>query len=367
MTTTEALTTQHEDFEGLDEREAAVITEAKFFEPYKADLEELFQALGREGEWSDDPRDMLSYMRRGWIGQEHGNSTEKDQFTDEQITAAMPILERMGFTTELLPQSGEHFDQAIVVEGTMVANYRRTELIQKAIENGVEMDEVVLWAGQRPREARDGKNEELLSTEGRFAGHDVADNSWVKKQVELGNFEEDKQWGLTETAFGRLAVNKVFDGELMPHRIDLKLTDVTGLSEEEKDAVLPKKLDGVPARDITDYRFKTPEGQEVILMNAAAVERGDAPARHTTRSCTEEWLERHAPAEGARVLYVTGNPHSLRTAQDTYKVLQELGRGDIELVVAGTSPAKTTTVQAYLGEVARLIDNDVKRNYDTSE
>lgn len=351
--TKEQPVSNYTEFAGVDEREAAVIKDpTQFFELYKGDTKSLFTALNRMGEWSDDPNDMLPYMRSGWIGNEHGNSTEKDQFTQEETDAAMPILAHMGLTTELLPNPGEHFDQVVIVGGTMVANKRRIDLVKRALADGVEMDKVIFWVGQRPREARDGTNDELMSIEGRFAGEDVETNTWVQRKLANGSFEAANKWGLTETDLGRLAVNKVFGGDLQPYRIDLKVTD-----SNDPEQHLPQKLDGVPTRDITDYRFKTPEGQEIILMNAAAVKRGDAPARHTTRSCTEEWEKRFVPEEGARVLYITGNPHSIRTTQDTYKVLQDLGRTNVELVVAGTAPAEGTPIQSFLGEVARLIDN----------
>lgn len=349
-----------EKFGGLDEREAAVIKEARYFEPYKNELHELFKALGREAQWSEDPtnQEFLSYMQRGWIGNEHGNSTEKDQFTPDQIGAAMPILERLGLTSELLPAPGTQVDQTIIVGGTTTANYRRTQLIDKATDQGIEVGDVICWYGQRPRESRDGTNEELVSTEGKYAGENITDNPWYKAYMKEA-LNSDDPWALIETDFGRIALNKVSGGSLKPYKIELPVVEVNG-----KDTGIAKGRPDVPNRDVLDYHFVTNKGIDVTLMNVAAVDRGEGrPSRHTTESCTVEWLERHAPAQNAKVMYVTGQPHSLRTAQDTYKILQKHGRGDIQLVVAGTDPVAGQPIQFYLGEVARLINNDVKRNY----
>lgn len=349
---------------GIDERESVVIREARFFEPYKNDIHDLFVALGRENEWSEDPADMLSYLRRGWIGSEHGNATTKDQFSEEEVAAAMPILERMNLTTELLPEPDETFDQTIVVAGTTTANYRRFQLTKQAREQGATLGEEIWLVGQRPREARDGKDEALLQPEGQYAGFDYSDNPWAahaKKMIEASGPDGDP-WKFTETETARVALLKVIDGTLTPHRIDLNLVKADGKPHGNHTPV-----EGAPAQEMTDYYYTTEDGHEIIIMDAPAVERknGDTviDPRHTTTSATREWLERHPPAHGAKVLYVTGNPHSLRTTQDTYKMLVDMGREDIELVVAGTTPAANSPIQTYLGEVARLIDNDYKRNY----
>lgn len=347
----------------VDAREQDVIREARYFKPYEKELHDLFVVLGRVDEWSDNPLEMLSYMRKGWIGQEHGNSTEKDQFTDEQVAAAMPILEQLNLTSEVLPGPNEVFDQTIVVAGTTTANYRRFQLTKTARATGTELGDEIWLVGQRPREARDGSNEALLSPEGQYAGYDYSENPWAeraKSMIEQSSGGDG--WKFTETDTARVALLKVIDGKATPHRIDFNISSVNGASYG-----LQAPVNGAPARVETDYYYTVDDDHEIILLNGAAVERknGDKvlPPRHTTASVTREWLERHPPKQGARVLYVTGNPHSLRTTQDTYRVLQEMGRGDIELVVAGTMPAANTPIQTYLGEVARLIDNDCKRNY----
>ncbi len=349
---------EHED--SIEAREHAVIHEARFFEPYKKELHELFVALNREEEWSDNPADMLEYMRKRWIGGEHGNSAEKDQFTEEETAAAMKVLKKMRFTGEVLPPKDAKFDQTFIVGGFMTAEMKREKFVLDAIEQGTDLGVQIWGVGQRPRAKNDGTDEELLGTEGRFAGYDVSGNPWAEHARKIisettGNPDDDN-WAFTETDVTRLALLKFKDPTLVPHRIDLDIAKVNG---EPYSKYEPR--DDAPHRVVTDYRFDTDDG-EVILLNGAAVER-NGPSRHTTASVTEEWLERHAPPKGAKVLYVTGNPHTLRTTQDTYAMLKKMNRGDIELVMAGTVEAANLPIQGFLGEVARLIDNDWKRNY----
>lgn len=359
--------TSPEHTNGIDPREADVITEARFFEPYKAEIKELFTALGREEEWSEEPSYMLSYMRRGWIGLEHGDATQKDQFSEEQVSAAMKVLEKMNLTTELLPKSKEKFTQTIVLGATTTALARRFALTKLAREQGVELGPEIVLGGQRAREAvRDWTNEALMNPRESTDEHDYSENTWAAhafKMIAESSESDEKSWNLTEADLTRIAMLKTIDPNLQPHRIDLALTSVNGQSTG-----LRIPVEGAPVRETTDHYFETEDGHEIIILNAAAVERRNNNGqimvpRHTTASEVQEWIERHPPEYGARVLFVTGNPHSIRTAQDAYKVLAEMGRDDIELVVAGTSPAANVPIQTYLGEVARLIDNDYLRNY----
>lgn len=352
---------------GLGDKERAVIETAHFFEPYKHELRSLFVALGREHEWSDDPRNMLPYLREKWIGIEHGNHVTKDQFSDEQIAAAQPWLEALGLKAVQVPSRNAHFDQAIIVGGTMLSNYRRVEFVHAIIDSGVQINKLIFWVGNRPRERRDGSISELLSTHGRFAGLGVRGNAWVKDLIVRGTNHLRRRVHLNETDLGRFALLKVLDNKMMPYRIDLSI-----LNERHRRADLLDKIESLPERYVKDYYFKTDEGLDIVLLNGSPVSRGvgangkPRPARHTTASCTIEWLERHAPAQNARILYITGNPHTLRTAQDTYAILKEEGRDDLQFTVAGTAPSSSVAIQTYLGEIARLIDNDIRRNYSNA-
>ena len=348
----------------INEKEQAVIEHGRFFKPYEYELKGLFAALDRTNEWSNDPREMLPYLREKWIGIEHGNHVTKDQFTPEQIEAAQPWLEAMGLTVAQRLRRDAHFDQVVIGGGTMFTNYRRVGFVDELIDMGVKIDKLVFWLGRRPATDRDGTARELLSPTGQLAGRSIKRNPWVKDLIKRGALKVRGTMKLTETDLGRMAVLKIFGGMLMPYRVDL-----SALNEKHKRADLLDSIERMPEEYVTDYFFKDDDGLEIVLLNGRSVARGVGPdgkarpQRPTTVSTTEEWLERHSPPENGKVLYVTGNPHTLRMAQDSYAVMKKAGRGDVELHIAGIEPYDNMNIHIYLGEIARLIDNDVRRNY----
>lgn len=363
---------------GYDSRQQEVLQSGRFFEPYREELRQLFHALGRDHLWSDNPRDLLPYIREGWIGGEHGNSATKDQFTAEQVAAAEPILEKLGLLNEEMPPDGTHYADILIVGATEPANVKRMRLVQSLMQNhGITADRIIFLVGQRPRETRDGTDEELLGTDGSYGENDVSQSPWVIKMREA--FEASGiQMFDDETKLARLALMRtVPNGEqLRPGEIDLQVTDVTGLTQEQKIDAVPKRMGDLPPRLITEYHFKVPleihgetRIQKFVLLNGAAVQRAQGEPRHTTASVTREWLGRLAPAHGdepIRILYISGNPHTVRTAYDSLAVIRAAGRDDIHMDIAGTRTAlgaKGVPIQNFLGEIARLIDNDVRRNY----
>ncbi|HSX05916.1 MAG TPA: hypothetical protein VLF69_05580 [Candidatus Saccharimonadales bacterium] len=332
-----------------------------FYAPNHTALRDMFTAMGRADRWSDDPTDpaFLQYLRQGLIGVEHGDRAKKDKFTPEEFAAALPYFRQFGLVDEKLPPDGAVFDHAFVAGGTTTALYRRIGTEETAVrEHGVQIGEVNIAVGQRPREERDGTDEELLSTGGRLAGFDITADSWVQKSQKDGRWGEDNQWGLTETEQARIALGKRVAGALQPRRINLQLTDL----QNPHDTLQPV-FPGVPSRLVTSYEYTTPDGRAFKIMNAPAVERRQGDARPDTKSTAAEWLATCDVRPGARVLFVTSNPHADRMTRDFLLTLQQLGRGDIQVTVAATSASETATMQLYLGEIARMIDKDVRTNY----
>lgn len=361
-----------------DERFNDVIVNAHFYEPFKKDIHELFTVLGREEFWSDDPRDVIEFTQPAWAGVEHGDSAEKDKYTPEQEAAAKPILERMGLLGELPIDITKDYSQSVVVSGTTAADLRRFLLTSDARKQGANIGTEVWLDGQRPRMIPDGTNEEMLSSEGRFAGNDYSQNPWAEtakrlveeSQESIGRWQPGVESQFSEQDAVRISYLKVVDGDGTPNRIGLNIASVDGkpFQHEGKMLGVQKPPEGAPPRIVTDLHFNTEDGHDVIILNAPAVERiagGERGVpRATTVSVTEEWLLRFPPEHGATVLYISGNPHTLRTAQDTWETIVAHGREDIKLEIAGTSEAKTIPIQTALGEVSKLIYNDVKRNYD---
>lgn len=337
-----------------DEREARVVTNGEFFESHKGQLRELFVALGRENKWSDDARQLETYISKRWIGNEHGHSTQKDVFTLDQEERARKILKGLGFFDEVLPPENAHYEQAVIVGATMSANLRRYALLERLRQkHGIRIDNTILFAGQRLRNARDGTVDEFLSTEGRLPGNDISKNEWVKEQ--LGLPWEGLEWEnafATETELGILAMLKAVEDAELAMPTEIRMAE-HGSSDPTTD---------IPARKYATVHYKI-KCRDFTVLNGTAVQRGEGTPRHTTASCTKEWLELLPPRLGARVLFVSGNPHTLRTAMTTYEVIRNLGREDIQLDICGTSMPEGLPMIWALGEIAALILNDIRRNY----
>lgn len=334
-----------------------------FYETNKEDLRQLFALAGHEQEWSEDPTDQMfvDYIRRGWIGKEHGDKEGKDVFSDEQIDAMLPHLENLGITGEVLPDPDSSYESTIVLGATSTAVKRRDEVLTKVIEEGVDVGNVYYLLGERPRMDRDGTDEELLSTEGRLGGHDISENPWVTNRVR-GAMEGTAR-PLTETDLGRIVISKALNGNMAPYRIDVPIVSINGV-----DTGIGQKLPGadLPHRELLDQHFVTDDGLSRVIVNGDAVSRGaDKAPRPTTSSTVEEWLDRYPPAESASVLVVSSNPHGDRQLRAVREVLERMGRSDIHVELAATSPpanyTKEQLINVGLGEAGRMIDQDNKR------
>jgi hypothetical protein len=381
----------------LTDREAELIHTEEYMRLYGDQVKDLMEALGRGDKWSSDPRELQKYVLPAWLGGEHGDSASKDKFTPEQRAAAWPILSDMGLLRRIIAEPDLVVDDAVVVGGTSTANFRREgEVHFNIANNGLKTPSMRLWVGQRFREpvvrgvSRDGTLSELMDPEGRFPGHDLLDNRWVRRHIidRPWNAEDPAQAMFpTETELGRLMMLKQIEGgaDVLPTRIDLAITDLN-----DPNASLPSSIeysvDGghrrMPARVVMDHHFVDQNGMVITVMNAAAQPRDVGPPRHHTKSCTQEWLDRYPPRQGANVLYASGNPHGVRTAQDTYRILQEQGRGDVNLIVVASSLAGSDPIHVQLGterdpsvpaepsillvlgEVAASIALEVKRHYN---
>ncbi|MEV4432566.1 hypothetical protein [Streptomyces sp. NPDC049585] len=121
----------------------------------------------------------------------------------------------------------------------------------------------------------------------------------------------------------------------------------------------PATVVGIPRRTVLWQQLRTVDGLELTVLNAAARHRPQGSPRHTTASCAEERLVHLPPATGARVLVVSGNPHTERTLGDIARVARAAGRDDLSLHPSGNAaPERPWRLELCLGEVARLLHND---------
>lgn len=339
----------------FDTRQAKVVKTGEFWHLYKDDIKELFMALGKEELWSDTPEGWLPHAKEQWIGAEQA-SKDKERFTLEQTEAALEILEKMGFTGELVAPAG-HYQQAVILGATTPALHKRVSL---ALKDGITVDEMIILAGQRPIGERDGTIEQLQD----YAG----DDAWAERV--LRSSEDNPELNLTETEMARIAFLRSGHVRLResPCVIDL-LPVPTGEIKED--------IGQQPIRTAREHRFalmREVDGetleQQAAILNGIAVARRQGDPRPTTASTIIEWLAYMAPRGGtkntpSRVLVVSGNPHTLRTVEEMNRIVKAFGREDIMLLPAGTVPAnadmpatKLKLVQTALGEITRLVDRD---------
>jgi hypothetical protein len=224
----------------------------------------------------------------------------------------------------------------------MRLNLERWQFVKGLLDSDqMSANQIIFWAGQRNRYPKEGTDADLLDPVGRYAGSVVDHNRWVQKQLETTN-----PFG-TETEMARLAMLKTFGGTVIFRhaRIDM----------ESRGAGVQK------TRDILDVAFSVEGYPDMSLLNARAVDRPQGLARHTTASCVTEWLQSYNVEENARVLFVTGNPHTERTGAEATQILAETGRGDISLDPVGPAAHEAASLQLILGEVGRLLYRDHTR------
>jgi hypothetical protein len=312
-------------------------SESLFFDDNEDTLYDLFTALGREDKWCDNPEALLPYTQAKWVGLDHGNSSEKDQFDPDQEAAAKDVLQRLGLQEQVLPPAGR-YEQIVIIGGMMRVNRERIKFMKHLIEtHEVQADQIVFWAGQRLRDNRDDAQVSAMDLKALSA------DEWVQDELSRPTKPGYRSRFATETELARLAYLEHFS------HAELSRTNP---------ATRPSLVDGIPDRNFASYTFTANGYPELTLMDCAAVERPAGPARHTTGSCATEWLEEVTLSDKAQVLVVAGNPHILRNIRDIRRATRQNERPDIELTVCGPAANPAASIQLYLGEVGRLLYMD---------
>lgn len=347
----------------LTPEEQGVVHGEPFLETAGDDVQELLRALDRDEYASEDPHMLAKYMLPAWLGREHGASAEKDQFTAEQRARAWHVLNNTGWLRRIiLPEYGLVADDAVMVGGVTQTNfYRQTEFHRAVDAQGLQAPTLKLWLGERPRQDRDGTLPLLLDPNWPKPGNDIRDNPWVRSEAATRDWNDPDRWEAafaTETEVGRATMLKLVHGgeQLLPYRISLPLADM-----HDPNSHLQQKLPYMEggerkrmrARQVLDYHYRTADGLEIVAMNAEAEEREMGPPRHTTASCTTEWLERYPPAQDANVVYLTSSPHAVRTARVTRRQLVAASRDDVNLWVVAAPMIQSGRIYVDLDEERR--------------
>lgn len=337
---------------------------ASFSEKNRELIHQLVTLAGAEHVWSEDfaNEELLEYMRKAWIGRDHGRGSDKAQYTDDQNRAMLERMDLMGVTREVRPEPGSEYDLTVVMGATMPAIMRRYKYLEEIRASGVVLGREVYLLGERPKSAPEGTNEELLAPDGRYAGADVSDIPWVTNR-----FAPDTEQGgvhpIVETDLGRLALLKL-NPNLVVSQLYLPVVSIYGqdTGEYEPNSDMPPRL-------YTAARLTDAEGQDVEIINGKAVNRdkGDKkmPYRPTTRSTISELLKFRQLNNGARVLIVTSSPSGLRQMATCESEFAHNGRSDLQVELAAAPPPPTMDVSLLvtngLGEVARMIEQDNRK------
>ncbi|MEU6642087.1 hypothetical protein ABZ863_06010 [Saccharomonospora sp. NPDC046836] len=305
-------------------------------------LPELFAVLGVP--WRGDLTERVELTRRLWLGPEHGQIIAT--YDDKRRSRALAVFDKIGMLTPTLPNHSSEFAETNIVCGTWAANENRLRrVLALRRQHGCQLGTINLWCGQRLRESRDGSADDIVE---RLRIRDAALTShpWMLAQLRLDPADPDpwRRPFATEYEVAVAAALAVLGPRL-------------GLVETRTVIGVPS-LPTVPARTLLWQRFRTPDGQQLVALNAAAQPRLQGPPRHTTASCAQEWLRHLPPPRGAAVLLFSGNPHTARTLDDVRQIVGRHGRHDLAVHAAGSgAPESPRLLEMCLGEVARMLHN----------
>lgn len=319
-------------------------------------LEELFRSLGKEHDWSDDPEALVEHALPRWLGTEHGNVGEKEAFDSDEVAAARPIIDDLGFTERVGPRR-ERYDEIVVLGAAAIGLHRRLELVR---ESGVRAPVLTVLAGMRPHlgpsgHGRDGAMGELLAVNGRFA----AVSGWrppavIAHQAKLlaaaGVDEQVAAQVLwpSETDLARFLLRKQWPS--------LRLTNVIPSDHPHAD-----ENPELGQRGTVMEEYAGAEQMPLVrLINGRPVQRAHGPPRPTSASTLREWQEISDPREDRYVLFVVNQPHLSRVALELENEFGLASDSPLRFDVAGSATLTDISIYTLLGEVAARLARDVR-------
>ena len=297
-----------------------------FFEQHHAELTELGVLLGLPTEIRSNLASAVK-ITQPWVAGDHTRPENGTKTTVEQEADLTSLFERFSLEQAAAMPSG-YYDHIVVPGAVQRGNNGRLQFLRQTFDHGdIAAGDIVLMGGQRHVF---GEVEAALLEKDLAAVEEAGTGGpWV------ANFSPDIDGMEWETDFMRLAALKHL-GPLTLERLHLRLGT---------------------ADPIKRYEF-TWRDTPLRLMHTLAVARAKGAARHTTEACIEEWMTDFKPRPGARVGFIASNPHRDRMGKAAQRKLDQLGRQDIELVIAGPAAAEGLKPQIYLGEIARNLYED---------
>ncbi len=281
--------------------EAHDINSSAFTQQYSEEISRLLDIAGILIEPGDDLVSATQPLVRG----DHFHPETLLHLSAEDQIQALHIFENMGMTQAVYPTGGT-YDRVLVLGGVHSSNLDRLKFVYEQIEsNKIDLfseQSIVLLGGTRPIQEGETSNGESMLTE-----------SDSLREAAVAHF-----------------------GNLILSQVHLRL------------GLLPK------SHNLVSKRVLRSDKEVFNVVNANAVSRPQGAPRHTTASTTLDWLTQDNIEDGARVLFVSGNPYIHRTTQDVLSVIRHSGRSfDVES--CGPAATPNLLVRRAYGELGRII------------
>lgn len=327
-----------------------------FFQQMQEKYKALWRILGRE--WTT-LLDEAAWASRAIPGPNHGSI--KYPLTAEQKKAMLPILAEMTFFRALklppgvydeLDPTGAKWAGVLQRIIAIVENYLKPSATESDANKRYSFRRITCHVGMRPRQivlkdgtTMDGRVEDIIEQ----LSPNVLKNAWVQSELlklkdprpqATSDEDRDLWWGpfATECLLMVLAWIIAYDG-------DVEVVDYELIDEEQ---MFPE----VPARTFASITLRLPDGTEVLVLNAPAVERPHGAPRPTTASITEYWLKHYSPPLGAKIVCVSGPTHGYRVSRDFESKMHAV-RPD--LTVFGVSRAAAKPMDVFNNALAEAV------------
>ncbi len=295
-----------------------------YFVDAKQPLNDLLNIVGLE-QVSDAKTAYEAFSH--WAQGDHARPHNPLRLDGTRATQAHELYDKLGMVSERPLPTGD-YDEVIVLGGIHQSNKRRVDYLARQLESkNIQLragGRIVVWAGERAM---------FPEKEADLVARDID----TLKQKNAAAWAENAQ-DYSETIMARLALSTEAKlGNVALKRLHLRLNDSNPLSYYEFLGEYP-----------------------LMLLHTKADERSLGAPRHSTETCTVDWLKTFQPRQDARVAFISSNPFIDRTARVVRRALSEQGREDITILAGGPAVIPETEDSVFLGEIARNLYEDIQ-------
>jgi hypothetical protein len=335
-----------------------------FFKRHEKRYEMIWRILGRR--WTN------IFVEAAWAieaipGANHG--ALKIVLTEDQKKRMLPHLAAADFFRASYLPPGDYDDvHATGAKRTgmdvRIADFKaryldKNEQNEQNPNKRYKFGRITCLVGMRPRQVAqvnkrgdvnpmDGTVEETIAD----LSPNVRNHPWVQEEmrklddprpVSTSVEDQDLWWGPFETECKLMVLSwlKAFDGNL-----DVLVDD---LIEEEQ--IFPD----VPARTFGSITLRLPDGTEVLVLNAPAVERPQGAPRPTTLSTTAYWLDNYSPVFGASLVTISSPYHWERVTRDFEYAMHQVRPDVTVFCISRGEPKPMNGFNQAMGEVAHQL------------